>query len=215
MPKPGEHETVQARILEYAETIGWKIVSRKEAEQRRWFDPNASPKDRAKGGSIFFDALLDIKVREFNLRYAETEGALLGQFLHLHTDINGIPVQASECKNANRDEAITLGVGGSLVLRQAIADIHDGVDDKNWRQVVAKLPGTLLEQLVQEVLSPLPWGHLKKLGAAIGLPAKRPGGAKNEITPRTAQRHLGHFVDLGLLRCLGSGPATEYQVIQP
>ncbi len=35
-----------------------------------------------------------------------------------------------------------------------------------------------------------------------------------KITPRTAQRHLTHFVDLGLLLRIGSGPATEYQVIQ-
>lgn len=34
------------------------------------------------------------------------------------------------------------------------------------------------------------------------------------VTPRTTQRHLGHFVELGLLRRVGSGPATEYQVIQ-
>jgi ATP-dependent DNA helicase RecG len=37
---------------------------------------------------------------------------------------------------------------------------------------------------------------------------------KMEVTARTAQRHLGHFVDLGLLRRIGSGPATEYRVIQ-
>ncbi|MFZ1220073.1 MAG: ATP-binding protein [Chthoniobacterales bacterium] len=30
------------------------------------------------------------------------------------------------------------------------------------------------------------------------------------VTPRTAQRHLGHFVKLGLLRRVGRGPATEY-----
>lgn len=35
MPKSGEHKTVQARILEYTEAIGWTIVSREEAEQRR------------------------------------------------------------------------------------------------------------------------------------------------------------------------------------
>lgn len=35
MSKPTEHKTVQARILEYAEAIGWKIVSREEAEERR------------------------------------------------------------------------------------------------------------------------------------------------------------------------------------
>jgi len=86
MPTPGEHKTVQARILEYAEVIGWTFVSREEAEQRRGFDPDVLPKDRAKGRSLFFDDLLDAKVRTFNPRYAEAEGALLGQFGHLHTD---------------------------------------------------------------------------------------------------------------------------------
>jgi len=171
--KPGEHKTVQARILGYAEAIGWTFVSREEAEQRRGFDPAVPPADRAKNRSLFFDDLLDAKLREFNPRYAEAEGALLGQFRHLHTDIygnrefvehlrnrgkffdheekrerdltlidyddparnvyevteewafhnghygtredvvfliNGIPVLVIECKNANKDEAIALGV---------------------------------------------------------------------------------------------------------
>ncbi|HEU5123665.1 MAG TPA: HsdR family type I site-specific deoxyribonuclease [Verrucomicrobiae bacterium] len=173
MPTPGEHKTVQARILAYAEAIGWTIVSREEAEQRRGFDPEVPTADRARNRSHFFDDLLDAKVREFNPRYAEAEGALLGQFRHLHTDIygnrefvehlrnrgkffdheekrerdlilidyddparnvyevteewafhnghhgtredvvfliNGIPVLVIECKNANKDEAIALGV---------------------------------------------------------------------------------------------------------
>lgn len=173
MPTPGEHKTVQARILEYAEAIGWTVVSREEAERRRGFDPEIPPADRARNRSLFFDDLLDAKVREFNPRYAEAEGALLGQFRHLHTDIygnrefvehlrnrgkffdheekrerdlilidyedpannvyevteewafhndhygtredvvfliNGIPVLVIECKNANKDEAIALGV---------------------------------------------------------------------------------------------------------
>jgi ATP-dependent DNA helicase RecG len=33
------------------------------------------------------------------------------------------------------------------------------------------------------------------------------------VTARTAQRHLGHLVDVGLLRRVGRGPATEYQRI--
>ncbi len=173
MSTPGEHKTVQARILEYAEAIGWTIVSREDAEQRRGFDPDVPPADRAKNRSLFFDDLLDTKLREFNPRYAEAEGALLGQFGHLHADIygnrefvehlrnrgkffdheekrerdlvlidydrpannvfevteewafhnghygtredvifliNGIPVLVIECKNANKDEAIALGV---------------------------------------------------------------------------------------------------------
>ena len=171
--KPGEHKTVQARILGYAEAIGWTLVSREVAEQRRGFDPDVQPADRAKNRSLFFDDLLDAKLREFNPRYADAEGALLGQFRHLHTDIygnrefvehlrnrgkffdheekrerdlilidydeparnvyefteewafhnghygtredvvfliNGIPVLVIECKNANKDEAIALGV---------------------------------------------------------------------------------------------------------
>ena len=89
MTTPSEHKTVQARILGYAEAIGWMIVSRDEAEQRRGFDPDTPTKDRAKGRSLFFDDLLDAKVREFNARYAEAEGALLGRFRHLHTNIHG------------------------------------------------------------------------------------------------------------------------------
>ena len=58
--KPGEHKTVQARILKYAEAVGWTFVPRKEAERRRGFDPDAPPKDRAKGRSLFFDDLLDL-----------------------------------------------------------------------------------------------------------------------------------------------------------
>lgn len=178
MPTPGEHKTVQARILAYAEAVGWTIVPREEAEKRRGGIPALL---REKDGdrnvpaplSLFFDDLLDAKVREFNPRYAEAEGALLGQFRHLHTDIhgnrefvehlrnrgkffdheekrerdlilidyddptrnvyevteefafhnghygtredvvfliNGIPVLVIECKNANKDEAIALGV---------------------------------------------------------------------------------------------------------
>ena len=173
MLTPSEHKTVQARILEYAEAIGWTIVSREEAERRRGFDPEAPLKERAKGRSLFFDGKLDAKVREFNPRYAEAEGALLGRFRNFHTNIygnrefvehlrnrgkffdqeesrerdlmlidyddptrnvfevteewafhngnygtredvvfliNGMPVLVIECKNANKDEAIALGV---------------------------------------------------------------------------------------------------------
>jgi type I restriction enzyme R subunit len=89
MSMPGERKTVQSRILDYAETIGWSIVSREEAELRRGFDPGVPTGDRARNRSLFFDSLLDAKVREFNPRYTEAEGALLGQLRHLHTDIYG------------------------------------------------------------------------------------------------------------------------------
>ena len=108
MPTPSEHKTVQARILEYIGNSDWSIVSHEESEQRRWFDPNASPKDRAKYHSIFFDDLLDTKVRKFIPRYAETEDAFLDQFHHFHTHTSRIPALASEYKITNRDETITL-----------------------------------------------------------------------------------------------------------
>ena len=81
MPAPSEHNTVQARILKYAEAIGWTFVSREEAEQRRGGTPAPL--------SLFFDDLLDAKVREFNPRYAEAQGLLLGQFRHFDADIYG------------------------------------------------------------------------------------------------------------------------------
>ncbi len=89
MPIPSEHKTVQARILEYAEEIGWTYVTREETEWRRGFDSSVPAEDRAKNRSLFFDDLLDAKVREFNPRYADAEGALLGRFRHFHTDIYG------------------------------------------------------------------------------------------------------------------------------
>ena len=173
MPKPSEHKTVQARILKYAEEIGWNVVTQQEAEQRRGFNPDAGLKNRAKGASLFFDELLDAKVREFNPQYSDDPGELQRKFGHFQTNIegnrkfvehlrnrgkyldagqnrerdlvlidydnpanncfevteefafdngqhhnredvvfliNGIPVLVIECKNANKDEAIALGI---------------------------------------------------------------------------------------------------------
>ncbi len=89
MPIPSEHKTVQARILAYAQNVGWTVVPREEAERRRGFDPELPSVERARNLSLFFDDLFDAKVREFNPCYSEAEGALLGQFRHLHADIYG------------------------------------------------------------------------------------------------------------------------------
>lgn len=180
MPSPGEHKTVQARILAYAQEIGWTFVSREEAERRRGFDQDApTPEERARPASLFFGDLLHAKVRQFNPKYKEVGGALVGELQRLHSDIygnrdfltylrnqrtffssddnreldlilidygdlalspkdwrnryevteefvvhngrhgtredvvflvNGIPVLVIECKNANKDEAIVLGI---------------------------------------------------------------------------------------------------------
>jgi type I restriction enzyme R subunit len=85
MPAPGEHKTVQARILAYAQEIGWTYVSREEAERRRGYQPQMTQKGTdseapenhlrksaksavpkfpdGKSLSLFFDDLLDAKVR--------------------------------------------------------------------------------------------------------------------------------------------------------
>ena len=89
MPTPSEHKTVQARILKYAEAIGWTIVPREEAELRRGFDPEVPPNDRAKGCSLFFNELFDAKVREFNPRYADGKEALPSRFGNFRTNIYG------------------------------------------------------------------------------------------------------------------------------
>lgn len=176
MPKPGEHKTVQARILTYARQIGWTYVARAEAEKRRGFDAGAAtPAERAARASLYFNDLLHEKVRAFNPGYVEAPGALPGRLRHLqanifgnreflgflrntgkfycaaqkreldlrlidYTDdplgnnlfevteefyyhngragvredvvflINGIPVLVIECKNADKDEAIAIGI---------------------------------------------------------------------------------------------------------
>ncbi len=90
MPKPGEHKTVQARILRYAERLGWTIVSRQEAETRRGFDSEASTStDRARPATLYFGDLLHQQVLKFNPSYKEAEGALLGELHQLTADIRG------------------------------------------------------------------------------------------------------------------------------
>src|SRR6266852_5268419 len=90
MPAPGEHKTVQARILKYAQEIGWTYVPRAEAEGRRGFDPDAAtPEERARKASLFFGDLLHAQVRAFNLKYKDAEGALIGEFQRFRADIYG------------------------------------------------------------------------------------------------------------------------------
>ena len=78
MSKPTEHKSVQARILKYAQEIGWTFVPQSEAEHRRGFDPSgASPRDKAKNASRFFTDTLFKKVKEFNPKFKDTKEELL------------------------------------------------------------------------------------------------------------------------------------------
>jgi type I restriction enzyme, R subunit len=90
MPAPGEHKTVQSRILTYAQEIGWTYVSREEAERRRGFDPDgATAEERARLASLYFGDLLHAQVLAFNPKYKEAEGALVEELRRLNTDIAG------------------------------------------------------------------------------------------------------------------------------
>jgi type I restriction enzyme R subunit len=90
MPSPGEYKTVQSRILAYAKEVGWSFVPRDEADRRRGFDPAAAtPEERVRKASLFFGDLLHAQVRAFNPKYKEAEGALVGEFQRLHSDIYG------------------------------------------------------------------------------------------------------------------------------
>ncbi len=64
MSKPTENKSVQARILKYAQEIGWTFVPQSEAEQRRGFDPSgASSRDKARNASRFFTDTLLKKIK--------------------------------------------------------------------------------------------------------------------------------------------------------
>ena len=102
MPKPGEHKTVQARILQYAQEIGWVFVPRSEADKRRNVIRNSEGLVSSVG-SLYFDALLYQKVKEFNQpHYTEADGALVGQLRRLHTDIHGNRTFLQYLRNAGK-----------------------------------------------------------------------------------------------------------------
>ncbi|HEX5242116.1 MAG TPA: HsdR family type I site-specific deoxyribonuclease [Tepidisphaeraceae bacterium] len=88
--RPTEHKTVQARILSYAQEIGWTYVPREEAQRRRGFDySKETAAQQAAEASSYFDDLLDAQVRRFNPNYAEGPGALAGDLRRLHANIAG------------------------------------------------------------------------------------------------------------------------------
>ncbi|MBM5815990.1 MAG: type I restriction endonuclease subunit R, partial [Cyanobacteria bacterium K_Offshore_surface_m2_239] len=89
MPTPGEHKTVQSRILAYAEAIGWTVVPRRQAEQRRGFAPTSSPTESATSTALYFVDLLEAKVREFNPAYSDESGALLRWLRQFQATIHG------------------------------------------------------------------------------------------------------------------------------
>jgi hypothetical protein len=87
-------EELLARILAYAQEIGWTYVPCVEAEARRGFTPHPSPlpqgerenAEDARKVSLFFGDLLHAQVRAFNPKYKDAEGALIGEFQRFHAE---------------------------------------------------------------------------------------------------------------------------------
>jgi ATP-dependent DNA helicase RecG len=71
--------------------------------------------------------------------------------------------------------------------------------------------------LPQEVLSELAPQEREGWSFVVGRTSvtQREYAEQLGTTARTAQRHLTHFVELGLLRRRGKGPATRYEVVGP
>lgn len=90
MAIPTEHKTVQARILDYAQDIGWSFVPRAEAEARRGFDTaQARPAERAKGASPFFVATLYERVKALNPGFGESADELARRLAAFPAGIRG------------------------------------------------------------------------------------------------------------------------------
>ncbi|BCB95417.1 type I deoxyribonuclease HsdR [Dissulfurispira thermophila] len=112
MSTPTEHKTVQSRILQYAQEIGWKYVSQAEAEKRRGFNNDSyNIQQRCRTASLYFEDLLFTKVKEFNPKYTENQSSLIKTFTSLKPDIYGnrdfLKYLRNEgtyyCKEENRD----------------------------------------------------------------------------------------------------------------
>ena len=90
MPAPGEHKTVQARILHYAQAIGWTYVPRGEAEARRGFKAEGlTSAERARGAALFLNDTLYAQVKKLNPRFAGSMGDVTGRLYALKPDIFG------------------------------------------------------------------------------------------------------------------------------
>ncbi len=90
MPTPNEHKTVQSRILQYAQEIGWIYVDRAEAEKRRGFNNESNDiQHRCRTASLYFEDLLFAKVKEFNPKYTNNQSTLIKTFTAFKPDIYG------------------------------------------------------------------------------------------------------------------------------
>lgn len=80
MPTPGEHKTIQARILANGQEISWAYVPREEAERRRRFlsHPNPLPQDGARG--MMEQQLMTAQIRVHDLDLDEILAQAVPEF---------------------------------------------------------------------------------------------------------------------------------------
>jgi type I restriction enzyme R subunit len=71
MPAPGEHKTVQARILKYAQEIGWKYVPCEEVARRRRFLPHPNPLPEDGAREMMEHQLMTAQIRVHDLDLEE------------------------------------------------------------------------------------------------------------------------------------------------
>jgi type I restriction enzyme R subunit len=85
-----EHKTVQERILEYASSIGWRLLRRKETEELRNFDDSKTlPEEQVISSSLFLKEILAKKISEFNPKLKEDPEEIISRLGSLQTDIKG------------------------------------------------------------------------------------------------------------------------------
>jgi type I restriction enzyme, R subunit len=85
-----EYKTVQQRILEYAGSIGWKILTRSETEELRLFDSSKTlPEEQSKKSSLFLNKVFVDKISAFNPKYTENTDDLISRLSSLQSDIHG------------------------------------------------------------------------------------------------------------------------------
>jgi type I restriction enzyme, R subunit len=85
-----ERKTVQQRILEYADSIGWKSLTRSQTEELRLFDRSKTlPEEQSKRSSLFLNQILVEKVKAFNPKFLESPQDLISRLSSLPSDIHG------------------------------------------------------------------------------------------------------------------------------
>ena len=85
-----EHKSVQERILEYAQSIGWQILCKKETETFRNFDNSKTlPEEQAHSSSLFLKEVFTEKITGFNPKLTIIPEDLISQLSSLQPDIRG------------------------------------------------------------------------------------------------------------------------------